>query len=85
MEGSQYQYFAEQSIALGKANKGAVKTYLAKSPTSNTLKTGSPCTWWNRSPKPDNSANFVATTNDGKPANTLEASVDAGVVPAFCI
>ena len=84
-EGSEYQLYTEQAIKRNEANKSLVMKYLAKSPTSQTLKSGAACVWWTRSPKNDNATNFVAVTNDGKPSNTADASTQAGVVPAFCI
>ena len=80
-EGSQYQLFAQQNAS----NSKLVKKYLATTPTNSYLKTGSAVAWWQRSPKPDSSTNFVITTKEGKPWETREAATVAGVSPAFCL
>ncbi len=74
-EGSTYKLYRDMAVTLSPGNEILVKVNFAKTPWG----------WWGRSPSPGFLNNFLYVSTDGFPDLGLNASNQAGVVPAFCI
>lgn len=73
-EGFEYQLFRDTAVDSSNANDILVKNYQ-----------NSPIGWWERSPLPNDSDNFLGVRSDGYPGYIGIASHSGGVVPGFCL